>query len=67
MAGAAYLSAKAAYTAGAGLVQIYTVKENRTILQQLLPKQLFLCIQSMRKYSLQSLLEWADVVLSDAG
>ena len=37
MAGAAYLSAKAAYTAGAGLVRIYTAEENRSILQQLLP------------------------------
>ena len=38
MAGAAYLSAKAAYTCGAGLVQIYTQEENRAVLQQLLPE-----------------------------
>lgn len=32
MSGAAYLSAKAAYAVGAGLVQIYTHEENRVIL-----------------------------------
>ena len=37
MAGAAYLNAKAAYSAGAGLVQIYTHEDNRVILQQALP------------------------------
>lgn len=38
MAGAAYLSAKATYRTGAGLVNIYTVDENREILQTLLPE-----------------------------
>ncbi len=38
MAGAAYLSAKAALRTGAGLVEILTVKENMTILQALLPE-----------------------------
>lgn len=38
MAGAAYLSAKAAYRTGAGLVRIYTPEENRMILQTLLPE-----------------------------
>lgn len=38
MAGAAYLSAKAAYRTGAGLVYIYTEECNRTILQTLLPE-----------------------------
>ena len=38
MAGAAYLAALAAYRTGAGLVQIYTPEENRTILQTLLPE-----------------------------
>ena len=32
MAGAAFLNAKAAYLAGAGLVQIYTHEDNRTII-----------------------------------
>ena len=38
MAGAAYLCAKAAYRTGAGLVEILTPKENRTILSTLLPE-----------------------------
>ncbi len=38
MAGAAYLSAKAAYRTGAGLVRILTPEENRIILQTLLPE-----------------------------
>ncbi|MGN0353664.1 MAG: NAD(P)H-hydrate dehydratase [Muricoprocola sp.] len=38
MAGAAYLSAKAAYRTGAGLVYIYTEECNRIILQTLLPE-----------------------------
>jgi NAD(P)H-hydrate epimerase len=38
MGGAAYLSALAAYRTGAGLVKIFTVEENRTILQTRLPE-----------------------------
>ena len=38
MAGAAYLSAKAAYRCGAGLVEILTDEANRTILQTLIPE-----------------------------
>ncbi len=38
MAGAAYLSAKAAYRTGAGLVRIFTTEKNRTIMQTLLPE-----------------------------
>lgn len=38
MAGAAYLSAKASYRTGAGLVYIYTEECNRIILQQLIPE-----------------------------
>ncbi len=40
MSGACYLSAKAAYRCGAGLVKIMTVEENRVIMQQLLPEAL---------------------------
>lgn len=38
MAGAAFLSAKASYLTGAGLVKVFTAEENRIILQQLLPE-----------------------------
>ncbi len=38
MAGAAFLSAKASYRTGAGLVKILTEESNRMILQQLLPE-----------------------------
>lgn len=38
MAGACYFSAKAAYRMGAGLVQIFTCEDNRTILQGLVPE-----------------------------
>ncbi len=38
MAGAAYLAAKGAYRAGAGLVQILTPAQNRVVLQQLIPE-----------------------------
>lgn len=40
MAGAAYLCAWAAYRSGAGLVRVLTPKENRVILQTLLPEAL---------------------------
>lgn len=38
MAGAAYLSAHAAYRTGAGLVELVTPESNRTVLQTLLPE-----------------------------
>lgn len=40
MAGACFLSAKAAYRTGAGLVKVLTVEENRIIMQSLLPEAL---------------------------
>lgn len=38
MAGAAYLCALAAYRTGAGLVEVFTVEANRTVIQTLLPE-----------------------------
>ena len=38
MAGAAYLSALAAYRTGAGLVEVFTPEENREVIQALLPE-----------------------------
>lgn len=67
MAGAAYLSAKAAYTSGAGLVQIYTAQENRTILQQLLPEAIISTYTEYSEKELRHLLNWADVVCIGCG
>lgn len=62
MSGAAYLSAKAAYAVGAGLVQIYTAEDNRIILQQLLPEAIISTYNEYDGTQLQQLLSWADVV-----
>lgn len=67
MAGAAYLSAKAAYRCGAGLVQIYTEESNRTILQQLLPEAIVTVYEAFDPQKLLSLLKWADVVTIGCG
>ncbi len=67
MSGAAYLSAKAAYTVGAGLVQIYTAEENRVILQQLLPEAIITTYRTYEEEQITSLLEWADVVCIGCG
>lgn len=67
MAGAAYLSALAAYRTGAGLVQIYTPEENRIILQTLLPEAIVRCYDFFDERELLRLLEWADVVSIGSG
>lgn len=67
MAGAAYLSAKAAYTCGAGLVQIYTDESNRSILQQLLPEAIITVYQGYEEEQLKRLLKWADVTCIGCG
>lgn len=67
MAGAAYLSAKAAYACGAGLVQIYTDEANRTVLQELLPEAIISVYNDYEEASLQKLLSWANVVCIGCG
>lgn len=67
MAGAAFLSAKAAYSAGAGLVRIYAPEENRVILQQLLPEAIITTYNQFDKNRLKELLDWADVVAIGPG
>ena len=67
MAGAAYLAALAAYRTGAGLVQIYTPEENRTILQTLLPEAIIRCYDFFDERELLRLLDWADVVSIGSG
>ena len=67
MAGASCLAARAAYTAGAGLVQIYTPEENRVIVQQLLPEAVLSCYTGYDEKKLDELLDWADVVCIGCG
>lgn len=67
MAGAAYLSACAAYTVGAGLVQVYTATENQQALQELLPEAILSCYDSYDEEQLDRLLSWADVVCIGCG
>ena len=73
MSGAAYLSAKAAYRTGAGLVKILTSKANRLILQTLLPEALFSAYdedgleEEDRQFKLLQELEWASVIVVGPG
>ena len=71
MAGAAYLSARAALLTGAGMVKIHTVEENRMILQQLMPETLLYTDSGEnweeRKKMWQKNLDWADVVVLGPG
>lgn len=69
MSGAAYLSAKAAYRTGVGLVRILTPEANRTILQSLLPEAI-LSTYDPEHFSVSALLElcdWADVMVIGPG
>lgn len=64
MAGAAILSAKAAYTIGCGLVKIFTPKENRIILQQAIPEAILVTydINDFSKEQLLKEMQWATVI-----
>ncbi len=69
MAGAAAFSAKAAYASGAGLVRVATTKENRQIIQNLVPEAVLSTYQKdtdMESY-VKELLQWADVVVAGPG
>lgn len=67
MSGAAYFNAKAAYRAGAGLVQIYTPEDNRMILQQQLPEAIVTAYEDFEEEKLRMLLQWADVICIGSG
>ncbi|GLC78708.1 bifunctional NAD(P)H-hydrate repair enzyme Nnr [Lacrimispora brassicae] len=75
MSGAAYLSALAAYRTGAGLVKIFTVKENRTILQTGLPEAIITTYEAGEaeagteefKKLLVKQCEWATVIVLGPG
>lgn len=76
MSGAAFLSAKASYRTGAGLVKILTSESNRVILQSSLPEALFssyeegysqLESEKEIQQKLQQELKWATVVVIGPG
>lgn len=69
MAGAAILSAKAAYHSGCGLVRIVTPEENRTILQTSVPEAILTTYQERKPDSaaLNDALSWADVIVLGPG
>lgn len=71
MAGAAYLCAWAAYRTGAGLVKVLTPKENRVILQNLLPEALLMTFDTKdperSKEQVMEAFDWADVTALGPG
>lgn len=62
MAGAAVLSARAAYRAGAGMVRVITPAENREIMQVSVPEALVGTEEELTSY-----LDWADVIAIGPG
>lgn len=65
MCGAAFLSAAAAFAAGAGMVKIQTVEENRIPLQTLLPEAIISC--TFHEEENEKNLEWCDVLVIGPG
>lgn len=69
MSGAAYLSAKAAYRTGAGLVKVLTPEENRVIIQSSLPEAL-LSVYNKDEFDeniAKEAIRWADIVAIGPG
>ncbi len=68
MAGAAVLSAKAAYRCGVGLVKVFTNEENRSIIQGAVPEAI-LAVYGNRldKEALITELKWADAIVIGPG
>ena len=67
MSGAAYMNAISAYKCGAGLVQIYTVEENRIILQSLLPEAIITTYENFNEKQLLELIDWSDTICIGSG
>ena len=65
MCGAAFLSGAAAFAAGAGMVKIQTVEENRIPLQTLLPEAIVSC--SFNEEENEKALAWCDVIVIGPG
>ncbi len=69
MCGAAYLSAKAAYRTGAGLVRILTVRENLVPLQTILPEAIVTVYDGEipDRHTIAEALKWADATVIGCG
>ena len=69
MSGAAYLAAKAAYRAGAGLVEIFAPEANRVIYQTQLPEALLTLYdpESLDKNALRAAIDRADAIAIGMG
>ena len=68
MAGAAVFSSKSAYRMGSGLVKVYTPKENRIIIQNLVPEVVLSTYKSdVTKKAILEELSWASVVVLGPG
>lgn len=70
MAGAAFLSGKAAAVTGCGMVKVFTVEENRTIIQTLLPEAIletWSTNEEQMSSKLTQAMAWADVVVAGPG
>ena len=68
MAGAAYLCARAAYSSGAGLVEIFTHESNRIILQTLIPEAIVTTYNDgYTKNDILPSLDRADCVVAGCG
>lgn len=73
ISGACYLSAKAAYRIGAGLVKVLTHEKNRTVIGTLLPEALLSDYTEERLQTeegikqIQKEIEWSDVIVIGPG
>ena len=65
--GACYLSAKAALVTGAGLVKIFTHKNNISTIQNNLPEAMYIGFDSYDENELINAINWADVILVGPG
>lgn len=73
MSGTAFLSAKAAYKTGAGLVKVLTSYENRVILQSILPEALYAAYDEEglspknKEHEIMEAIDWASVIVIGPG
>lgn len=69
MAGAAVLSARAAYAAGCGLVRVFTPVENRAVIQTAVPEAVVTAYDNSdtAQSALSDLIQWADAIVCGPG